>query len=136
MEYTNREIIEIYLIGSVILFTLSVAGTFLISFISSPIDLLIPFKTLSLYTVAAFIILNYVTYSYLEGAITYAVLAAEVIVELAAATVFLPHLLVLFSETKPYSMTGYPPGFMLLPGLSLLFAIIGVFVVIYYSVDI
>lgn len=135
-SHSNREVVEIYLIGAVILFTLSVAGTFLIAFFSSPIDLLIPIKALTMYTIMSFVVLNYVTYNYLDGVAGHLGLFLEIALELAVAAAFLPYLKDLFSQTRLYSLADYPSAFVVLPTLSLMFAIAGVFVVTYYSVDI
>lgn len=131
-----REIVEVYLIGAVILFTLSVGGTFLISLFQSRVDLLVPLKALTLYSIASFFILDYVLNKCLNGAKRALILGSAITVQAIISAVFLPHLAYFFSQVQYYSFGQYPLMFKVFPAVSLLFAISGVFVVVYCSVDI
>lgn len=131
-----REVFEMYLIGAVILFALSVGGTFLISLFKQPVDLLVPLKALTLYGLLVILLFNYMVYDYFGWIQREVILTFAVIVEGLAVRNYMPLLAEFFGEVQSYSLGQYPITFKLLPSMSLLFVISGVFVVIYYSVDI
>lgn len=135
-DYGFREVFEIYLIGAVILFTLSVGGTFLISLFKSSVDLLAPLKALTLYAVFAFLLLDYLIYRFFDGLKQLLSIGTAVAFQMSLMTAFISHIGRFFGETQYYSLGNYPLMFKILPAVSLLFAIAGVFVVVYYSVDI
>lgn len=131
-----RKTFETYLIGSVILFTLSVGGTFLISVFKQPVDLLVPLKALTLYGLLAVLLFDYMIYDYFGKIQRELILTGLVIIEALALRNYIPILGRFFGETQHYyALSQYPLTFKLLPLASLIFVISGVFVVVYYSVD-
>lgn len=130
-----RKAFETYLIGAVILFTLSVGGTFLISLFNQPVDLLVPLKALTLYGLFAMMLFNYMIYDYFGLIQREVILTFAVILEALILRNYIPILVEFFGEAQYYSLAQYPLTFKLLPSISLLFVISGVFVVVYYSVD-
>lgn len=135
MDRSFLEAFEVYLIGAVILFTLSVGGTFLISLFKNPVDLLVPLKALTLYGLFVFLLLNYLIYDYFGKIQREVILTFAVMAEALAVRHYIPYLLKFFGEVQYYSLGKYSLGFKLFPLASLLFVISGVFVVVYYSVD-
>lgn len=130
-----REVFEMYLIGAVILFTLSVGGTFLISLFKQPVDLLVPLKALTLYGLLVILLFDYMIYDYFGKIQREVILTFAVIIEALIIRNYIPMLARFFGEVQHYSLGKYSLAFKILPSLSLLFVISGVFVVIYYSVD-
>lgn len=134
--YKAKKVTEIYFIGAVMLFTLSVGGTLLISLFKNSVDLLAPLKALTLYGAFSFLLIGYTTDHFLEGLERKLALATELAVALSVMSSFVPHMITFFGETSYYSLGHYPITFKLFPAIGILFAITGVFVVVYYSVDI
>lgn len=135
LDQSFRETFEAYLIGAVILFTLSIGGTFLISLVKQPVDLLVPLKALTLYGLLVILLFDYWVYVYFGKIQREVVLTFAVIVEALIVRSYVPMLAQFFGEVEHYSLGKYPLAFKMLPSISLLFVISGVFVVVYYSVD-
>lgn len=134
--YKFRKVAEIYCIGAVMLFTLSVGGTLFISLFKNSVDLLAPLKALTLYGLFSFLLLGYMTHRYLSGLKRQLALATELAAALSIMTSFVPNMVKFFGESSHYSLGHYPISFKLFPAVGITFAITGVFVVVYYSVDI
>lgn len=135
MDQDLREAFEAYLIGAVLLFTLSVGGTFLISVFKQPVDLLVPLKALTLYGFFVLLLLDYLIYNYFSKIQREVILTFAIAVEALILRGYIPHLVRFFGEAQYYSLGDYSLAFKVLPSISLLFVISGVFVVVYYSVD-
>lgn len=134
-DLSLRKAFETYLIGAVILFTLSVGGTFLIAVFKQPVDLLVPLKALTLYGLFAVLLFDYMIYDYFGRIQREVILTFAAIIEALVVRSYIPILAEFFGEAQYYSLMQYPLAFKLLPSVSLLFVISGVFVVVYYSVD-
>ncbi len=130
-----KQVIQAYFVGAVMLFTISVGGTFLISLFKESVDLLVPLKTLTLYSVFAFLLLDYLSYRFMDGLKKFAVLSLLLMVEIAVIAASVTHLISFFGESSYYSLGNYPPAFKIFPSMSLVFAIVGVFVLVFYAVD-
>lgn len=135
LDQDFRETFEAYLIGALILFALSVGGTFLISIFKHPVDLLIPLKALTLYGLLIIFLIDYMIYDYFGRIQREVIMTFAVIVEALIVRNYMPTLLKFFGEVQHYSLGKYPLAFKILPSISLIFAISGVFIVVYYSVD-
>ena len=135
IDQNFREAFEAYLIGAVILFTLSVGGTFLLSIFKNPVDLLVPLKALTLYGLFALLLFDYLIYDYFSKIKREVILTFAIMLEAMLLKFYSPYLLEFFAETQHYSLGKYSWGFKLFPSISLLFVISGVFIVVYYSVD-
>ncbi len=134
-DYEMKQVIQAYFVGAVMLFTISVGGTFLISLFKESVDLLVPLKTLTLYSIFAFVLLDYLSYRFMDGLKKFAVLSLLLMVEIAVIAASVTHIVSFFGESSYYSLGGYPPAFKIFPSMSLVFAIVGVFVLVFYAVD-